>query len=172
MSDFDDQVAFNIESETKEAAQEDLEHGELSQLLRQQVREIAFGEELSERQRIENRLEDVRQKKDDIRSQRRNIDAKIEQVETEEARLEERLEGLTTRDEQYDAALEMLEESLADGQRVFPGHGQVKRAAMLGDVDQEEVVDDLMERNPSVPEHAFVSGIHSTDEWRGFDRNA
>lgn len=167
MPNFDDQIAFNLPGETKQAAQQDLDHGELSEELRGFVRELAFGEDVSERERLQQRLDSIREEKDELRKQRRHLDAEIADLESEESRLEERVNNLTSRQEQYEASLEMLEEILGEGGRVDPGHGQVKRAAMIGEREPEDVIEDLKERNPSVPDHAFVEAIHARKEWTG-----
>lgn len=167
MSKYDDQLNFKINENAKKAAKQKLEHGELSRRLRRVVEEIAFGEEVSKATRYEQRLRTLRERKDELRADRRVIDAEIEEVELEIARVEEQLSHLDKREDKYDAALEMLEETLYEGGRVYPDHGQVVRAAQIGDVDPEGVIEDLQERNPSIPEHAFAQGIHSSKAWDG-----
>lgn len=164
----DSQINFTISSDAKELAKEQLEHGELSERLRETVEQIAFGEEVSKHTQLEERLRTLREKKDDLRAQRRELDAEIETVEQEITRIEEQLSELDKREDKYEAALAMLEETLAEGGRVFPDHGQVVRAARLGNVEPADVIDDLQDRNPSVPEHAFVEGRECDKEWRGF----
>jgi chromosome segregation ATPase len=168
MSD-DAQINFNVDSDAKKLAKEQLDYGELSERLRETVEQIAFGEEVSKHTQLQERLRTLREKKDDLRAQRRELDAQLETVEQDIARIEEQLSELDKREDRYEAALEMLEETLAEGGRVFPDHGQVVRAARLGDVDEQQVIADLKERNPSVPEHAFVGAMESSEDWNGFD---
>lgn len=153
--DEDVQVTFLAERATKDAAKEELGHGEMSELLRGTLREVAFGEEVSERARLEQRLESMRDDVDEKRRLRRQLDAEIESAETEIARLEERYQRKESRDEQYEAKLEMLDELLMDGSHVFPDHGQVIQAARTGGVEPEDVIEELRERNPSCPDEKF-----------------
>lgn len=154
--DNDVRINFDIDEETREQAKTKLDHGELSERLRDHVRKIAWGEELSERERLQSRLQSLRTERDKTRAQIRRLQADVEEKETEIARMEERLDSLDSREDRYEAALEMLEETLHGGGRVFPDHAQVQRAARLGGVNEEMVIDDLRERNPSVPDHNFV----------------
>lgn len=167
MSDRDSQINFTIEREAKELAKDRLEHGELSTILRRRVHEVAFGEEVSRHTRLEQRLASLRDRKDELRSERRGIEAAIEDVEQKITRVEEQMGQLDKREDRYEAALEMLEETIYGGTRVDPGHGQVEKAAKIGQCDPSDVIDDLQERNPSVPEHAFVQSMHSDREWPG-----
>lgn len=169
MSDRDAQINFTVDGDAKELAKERLDYGELSKILRKRVHEVAFGEEVSKHTRLEQRLRELREEKDELRTKRREIETQIEGVEQQITRVEEQLNQLDKREDQYEAALEMLEETLAEGGRVFPGHGQVQRAAKLGEKSAEEVIADLKDRNPTVPDHAFVSGLESNREWRGIN---
>ena len=67
----------------------------------------------------------------------------------------------------YEATLEMLEETLYAGGRVFEDHGQVMKAAKVGGKETKDVIDELKERNPSVPDHAFVQKMHTNKTWDG-----
>lgn len=163
----DDQINVDVDGDAKELAKDKLGHGGLSRVVRERIEEIAYGEEVSKHTRLEQRLQSLREQKDELRAQRREVDAEIEDVEQEITRIEEQLSHLDKREDKYDAALEMLEETLAEGGRVFPDHGQVIRAARIGGVDEEHVIADLQERNPSVPEHAFVSKLEDSREWNG-----
>jgi DNA repair exonuclease SbcCD ATPase subunit len=169
MTDHDDRIGFTVDSTTKKAAQADLDHGELSEKLRNYVHKMAFGEDVSRQEQIEQRIEEVSQEMEEHVAQRRHHDAEVDRLAAEKDRLEEDLQTLTSRDEQYEATLKLLEEALADGRRVFPGHGQVEQAAMIGDTPPEEVIEDLKERNPSYPDERFIDGLklsHSTDPSR------
>lgn len=161
------QVHFTIERNAKELAKEKLDHGELSTELRETVNRIAFGEEISKRERAHRRLAELRDKKDDLRNEKRAIEGELEEVEGEIKRLEERLDKMERREDKYEATLEMLEETLKAGGRVFEDHGQVMKAAKIGGKEAEDVIEELKERNPSIPDHAFVSGIHTNKEWDG-----
>lgn len=163
------QVNFTVEESAKELAKEKLEHGELSQRLRERIQQIAFGEELSKRAQKQERLEELREKKDNLRSDKREIEADIEDVEQEITRIEEQLDNLERREDKYETSLEMLEESLYDGQRIFEEHGQVQKAAKLGEKEPEDVIAELKERNPEIPDHAFKQKLQSPEPWDGIE---
>jgi chromosome segregation ATPase len=161
------QINFTVERDAKELAKEKLEYGELSTELRETIQRIAFGEEISKREQSRKRLAELRDAKDKKRSEIREAEAELEQIEDEIARVEERLDGMERREDKYEASLEMLEESLRSGQRVFEDHGQVIKAAKIGGMEPEDVIEELKDRNPMVPDHAFVSGMHVTEDWNG-----
>jgi len=167
MTDDRAQIGFKIDKHAKELAQEKLEFGELSKILRGEVHRVAFGEEISKRERLDQRLQELREEKDELRSKKRQIETDIEEVETKITRVDSQREGLERQEDRYEASLEMLEETLAEGGRVFEDHGQVIKAAKLGEKTAKAVIADLRERNPSVPDHAFVEKFKSNQEWDG-----
>lgn len=170
MSDDKAQINFNVERNAKELAKEKLDYGELSSELRETVHRIAFGEEISKRESAHKRLAELRDEKDNLRAQKREIEAQLEEVEDKISRVEERLDNMERREDKYEATLELLEETLYDGGRVFEDHGQVIKAAKIGSVDEESVIEELKERNPSIPDHAFVQKMHTNKRWEGVDR--
>lgn len=168
MSDADQtRIIFNIDEDTKELVQNKLEHGELSKLLRQEVEEIAFGEEVSKRSKLEKRLDGLRDRRDELQSEQDRIAAELKEVESKIDRIESRLDELESREDNYEVALEMLEDQLADGAHIFPQHGQVQKAAHIAEIEPEDVITDLKDRNPSVPEYAFMDRLSAPQEWTG-----
>lgn len=169
MSDeFDDQINFQVSSDAKALARDELNHGELSERLRELVNKIAFGEEVSEREQLERHRDELRQRKDKIRAEIRRKQADLDEIEQELTRIEERMDHLDTREDEYESKLEMLEQHLADGGHVFPDYNPVANAANAGGVGPEDVIEVLKERNPDIPEHAFQPGYKANDRWRGF----
>lgn len=170
MSDGKAQINFTVEANAKDLAKEKLDHGELSTELRETIHRVAYGEEISKRERLHKRLADLREKKDKKRATIREEQAELEEIEGEIARIEERLDGMERQEDKYEATLEMLEETLYAGGRVFEDHGQVMKAAKIGGTEPENVIEELQERNPSVPDHAFVQKMHSNKEWFGLEK--
>jgi len=161
------QINFTVERDAKELAKEKLEYGELSTELRETIQRIAFGEEISKREQSRKRLAELRDEKDRLRADKREIEAEVEEIEQQITRIEERLEDMERREDKYETSLEMLEETLHEGGHVFRDHGQVIKASKIGGNDPEDVIDELKERNPSVPDHAFVPKFHAGKEWTG-----
>lgn len=167
MSQGKDQINFTVETNAKDLAKEKLKHGELSTELRETIHRIAYGEEISKRERLHKRLAERREEKDNLRAQKRELEAELEEVEGDIARIEERLDGMERQEDKYDATLEMLEETLHAGGRVFEEHGQVMKAAKIGGKEPADVVDELQERNPAIPDHAFKQKMHTNKQWDG-----
>jgi chromosome segregation ATPase len=167
MSEHKQQINFKVEANAKELAKEKLDHGELSTELRETIHRIAYGEEISKREQLHKRLADLRDEKDSKRAQIRELQAEVEEIESKIARKEERLDNMERREDKYEATLEMLEETLYAGGRVFEDHGQVMKAAKIGGKETGDVIDELKERNPSIPDHAFVQKMHTSKTWDG-----
>jgi len=161
------QINFTVEDDAKQLAKEKLEHGELSTELRETIHRIAFGEEISKREQSRKRLAELRDEKDTKRSEIRNAEAELEEIEDKIARVEERLDNMERLEDKYEASLEMLEESLQQGEHVFEEHGQVIKAAKVGGKETEAVIEELKERNPMVPDYAYVSKLHTNQTWNG-----
>lgn len=171
MSNGKSQINFTVEEAAKDLAKEKLEHGQLSTELRETIHRIAYGQEISKRERLHKQLADLRDDKDSIRAVIREKQAELEDVESKIARVEERLDGMERREDKYEATLEMLEQTLYDGGHVFEEHGQVMKAAKIGGKDAEGVIDELKERNPTIPDHAFVAKMHTNKPWNGVERS-
>jgi chromosome segregation ATPase len=169
MTDGKAQVNFEVEANAKELAKEKLDHGELSRELRETIHRVAYGEEISKRERMHKQLADLREEKDRKRAEVRELQAEIEEIEGKIARVEERLDGMERREDKYEATLELLEETLYSGGRVFEEHGQVMKAAKIGGTEPEEVIEELQERNPAIPAHAFLQQLHTNKEWHGLE---
>lgn len=160
----DDDVRFNVQMprRLRDDAKRDTDHGELSAEIRDLFRRIAYGGTggSSELDRVRSELDSVRDHIDDLRRQRRKIDAEIESKETRATRLEERIEKLESKSEQFDTTVETLEKVLLDGSRVFPNR-------IDDDLDASRVIEELKERNPDVPDHAFrLAKPHEPNNWR------
>jgi len=161
------QVNFTVDTDAKELAKQKLNHGELSAQLRKTIQQIAFGEEISERETTKRHLAELREKKDELRAQKRDIESELEDIEQKITRAEEQLDNMERKEDKYEGSLEMLEEGLRDGMRVDVKHGQVMKAAKLGGKEPEGVIKDLQERNPEVPEYAYQQKMYDSHEWRG-----
>lgn len=161
------QAAFQVEEHVYEAAMSKLEHGEMSQLLRDYVKEIAFGEDLSRREQIKRRLEQLRDEKSDIRSEINRLQNEEEKVQRKISQNELRLDNVNDKDAEYRGALETISEYLQSGARVTIDNPQVARAAEIGDRSVGTVMGDLQEMNPEVPTDAFMEAANGEEpNWR------
>lgn len=161
-------VVANVPKSVKETAKQKLPHGGLSKEIQDTLERIAFGEDLSQRSRLERQRDDLRETLREKRDKRRELDAEIETLEGKINGIDEKLSTITTREDKYEAKIEELEALLRqDGVRLDPEHGAVRRAAETGGVEPEGVVKTLKERNPDVPAYAFQDGLHDRRTWDG-----
>jgi len=149
------QVGFVVDKATYESAMERLEWGEMSERLRDTVVEIAFGADISKREKVRRRLEEVRKKRDDALDQADKLRSDSRQYNARIAELEQTLSHLNDADGEYSGALQVIEDLLIMGARIDPEHVQVKRAAALQKVRPEQVIEDLKNRNSELPPEAF-----------------
>jgi chromosome segregation ATPase len=156
----------------REAAKERTDHGELSERVRDLYRRIAFGEEVADHESAQRELHRVREEKDEARSDIRDRQADLEALERKETRLEERLNEHKSREDEYQGHLKSIEAHLYDGGHVFPTHGLVKEASRTAECEPEEVIDDLKERNPKIPDYAFKQAMESDQAWYGVGQSA
>ena len=146
---------FLVDEATLEQAKDGLDRGELSKELRATVERLAYGADVAQETRLTDQLRTLRENRRDKRQERDNIETELEELNRKIERVEQRLDNLREQEGQYDGVLAMLEEDLHSGVRILGGSDKIKRAAELGDCSVDEVIEDLKERNPEVPEKAF-----------------
>lgn len=150
-------VNFEVEGQTYEIAKDKLDHGELSEELRTRIHEIAHGTTVTNIERKRDLLTEKRKENRELQQQIRNLQNEYEENERDIERLEAELDQLLDQTGEYQGFLKALSEDLTDGKHLFVGHKQVEKAAELGDVTQQEVLDVLQERNPDVDESQFYT---------------
>jgi len=163
-------VNFKAPKEAYERAKEKLEFGEMSEELRGRVKEIAYGAETTRREELRENLASLRSEKRERATEINNLQEKQRETDRKIERVEMQLDKIRDTDSEYNGALEMLESELQNGNRVFPQHDGVERAANIAQKPKQEVIADLQERNPDVPSHAFeLSAPHEPHDWREID---
>jgi DNA repair exonuclease SbcCD ATPase subunit len=162
MSDDDaeqSQVNVKVPKRTKELAKEKLEHGGLTRLVREELARVAHGEKVSQREKVRDHLQELRDKKRDKISERNNLDDEIAQLDVKIERAEAELEKIDDVEGKYDGYLQSIEDQMhEDGMNVFQGHAMVQKAAKLGECDEEDVIEDLKSRNPELDPSRFQQG--------------
>jgi len=169
MSQDEDMVPVNFKApeEAYETAKDKLEFGEMSEELRGRVKEIAYGAETTRREELREDLEELRSEKRERATKITNLQEQQRETERKIERLEMQLDNIRDTDEEYNGALEMLEEQLHRGNRVHKNHDGLERAANIAEKPKDDVITDLQERNPDVPAHAFeLSNPHEPLDWR------
>lgn len=155
MTENNKQVGFMIDEATWETALDRLEHGEMSEKLRLHVAWLAYGDQYSERQKIRADLTNARDKRRKLTEEVQRIETDIHGWEGRISELEGRLSEIDDIEGEYKGALQVIEHMLREGARAPPDHVQIKRAAEIKRCDPDQVIQDLKERNPNVPERAF-----------------
>jgi len=158
MSDKEDMTQINVEvpESTKELAKEELGHGGLSRVIRQRLTEVAHGEQVGKRERIADQLEELRDEKREKVSRRNQLDDEIASLDVKIERKERAMQELEDSVGQYEGYLQSIEDQMREhDMSVFVGHGQIDTAASLGDCTETDVLDDLRERNPDLPDEQF-----------------
>ena len=161
-------VYFDEYEEVVETAKAKLKHGEMTEILRDTLRTIAFGEDLGQRARFERRTEELQDELRALREDKRELSAKIENVEQQIHGYQTKISNLSTREDRYEAKLESLEHRLRlEGQRLDIDHAAVKEVARSVQKEPDGVIEDLKQRNPDIPVYAFQDGLLDRKRWDG-----
>jgi len=171
MTDKDEKVRFTVQmpEDLREDAKRNSERGELSDNIRDLFRRKAYGigdsESPSELEQAEAELQEVRNSIDDLRLKRSKIDAKIQSKENRETRLEERIDRLKAEQEEVNQSLDVLENMLQNGERMWPV--RIKNAVDVDIDTAQELYLKLQDENPELPQEAFEeAGIYEENDWR------
>jgi len=149
-------VNFNAPEETVETAKAKLEYGEMSERLRETLEQIAHGADVAEQTRMKDQLQEKRKDRREIESDIRRLQDERDEVDQDIERLEQRLDELADQEGEYDGFLKSIEADLHDGMHVWETHAKVEQAAQIGQTTPEAVLDDLRERNPTIPEEQYA----------------
>jgi chromosome segregation ATPase len=153
-------VHVEVPKSTKELAKEQLEHGGLTRVVREELERIAHGSETSEKQRLQDHLQDLRDERKHLKTERTEIDNQIDDLEVKIERIENKLDNIRDREGEYEGALRMIEEMMEKhGMNVDVGHGKVEDAARVGNCTPEDVIADLKDRNPQYGPERFSEGV-------------
>jgi len=155
MSDNRKHTGFKVDKQALEDAKESCEHGELSEELRRTVQRLAYGGETTKRERVKDELEELREKKREVIVEKQQLQSKEQELERKIQRKEQELDGLQDTEAEYTGMLETIEADLHDGARVWGTMPKVEKAAHRADKTTAEVIQDLQERNPDIPDKAF-----------------
>lgn len=161
------QVSHLVPKSVREDAQQNSGHGDLSDAVRMAYRTIAYGDDYQNTTRLKQRLERAKNEYRRLVEEKDAVEDEMEDTEDRIRQLREQLETAEEADERFDELIEELETKLEGGSHVFPGHGGVVEAAEIGGVSEGEVIDTLKDRNPEIPDDAFVPQSEAEFEWTG-----
>lgn len=160
-------VGHRVPEHIRDAAKENTDHGELSEMVRSLYKRIAHGDTEGGVESVAIELERIRAKKDDLRDQVRKLQNELQALEQEETRLEEKLTSRRSRQDKYEGRLESLEAMLLNGSHVDADAPAVRDAADELGCTAEDVIEDLKQRNPSAPDYAFEPMDQADYRWHG-----
>jgi chromosome segregation ATPase len=167
----DDDVRFNVKMprQLREDAKRNTDRGELSEAVREVFQQKAYGVDATgqptELEQTKAKLRDVRKRIDDKRHERERIGTEIEALETRATRLEERVDALQDERSELDGALNVLENMLHDGDRMWPV--RIKNAVDVDHGTAEELYHELQDNNADLPECAFEEPtVEEPTDWR------
>lgn len=163
------QVNHLVPKSVKDDAHDAAEHGELSDAVRDAYRIVAYGGEVAGSHRLEQELKHVGYEKKHVERQLTSLQERLADIERRESEIQDRIESVESSSERFETALNELESQLREGMNVFPSHGLVQEVADAGSKTPEEVIELLKERNPEIPDHAFVDQRSADKAWLGLD---
>lgn len=162
-------VSHLVPTTVKELASERSEYGELSERVRSAYEMAAYGETEGKRSHLQLQLQQIRDEKDRVRTEIQTRKSELANLDRHESRLNDRLNDVSEAAQKYEGHLESIEGSLYDGQHIDPGHGAVTRAADSASKSPADVIDDIKERNPNIPDYAFIALTETDKRWHGID---
>lgn len=155
MSDNRKHTGFKVDEDALEDAKEKCDHGELSEELRRTVQRLAYGSEATKRERVKEELETLREDKREVVVEKQQLQSKEQEIQRKIERKEAELDALQDTEAEYNGMLESIEADLHSGARVWEDMSKVETAAQKADKTTTEVMSELKERNPDVPDEAF-----------------
>jgi predicted nuclease with TOPRIM domain len=174
MSDETAKFTVQMPKSLREDAKRNSDRGDLSKDVRKLFRRRAYGlgngEFTTELEETQAELKSVRNELDDLRRDRNKLEAKIQSKEGRENRLKEKLDRLQQEKEDRTQTLNMLENMLHDGERIFMQ--RIKNYAEVGEDEAVDMLQQLKDRNPDVPEKAFeLSHPNEPYDWKEATNN-
>lgn len=137
---------------------ENADHGELSEAVRDVYRMYATAGGAETLAQLEVRLRRTRRERESIESRIESLQDELAEVRERETELQEEIREYEQETTEYERLMGEMSAMLRDGKSVFPTHGKVKTAASVKGCGVDEVVSELKDRNPDIPEEQFQEG--------------
>lgn len=154
------QINVNVNRETKELAKKKLGFGGLTDEINKTLYRVAHGAEVSEQRRLKDKLEDLREDKREIENEIDNLRNERDEKERKISRIEERLDAIMDQEGQYEGYIQSIETDLHNGKSFWPQHPKIQDVAEMVDSTGEQIIDDLRERNPNLPDSQFTDALN------------
>ena len=162
------QVNHLVPKSDKNQAQRNAdEWGELSEAVRAVYRLYARRGNFGDIGELEVQLLKAKHDRERIQEQIDELTSQLSTIKSREEHLEEEIEEAKVRGNEYEDLLEDIEAEIRDGVSVFPDHGRIKEAAKMSGKSAGDVISDLRDRNPDLPDAAFTERRKSDEAWTG-----
>ena len=165
MSEGDDElvkVTHKVPKSVRDQAQERSEFGEMSDLVRDTYQRKAKPNDVTDRDEIDRRLQELRTERDELRLELRKeterIEAEIDNKETQIARLEERKDSARSKSDQFRGELNQLVSHVESGGHIWDTYPGVVDAAETIDETTEYVLEKVKQQAEGVDESQFSEG--------------
>jgi chromosome segregation ATPase len=159
-TDTDDpaQVSHLVPESVKERAQRNTQHGELSEAVRDVYSMYASGGGAETLAQLEIQLRKAEREKESITEQLTALKEERQEVMDRCEELREQIREYEAETTKYERLMARLSADLEDGKSVFPSHSKVREAADVSGSSPAEVLTELRNRNPTIPESQFSEG--------------
>lgn len=174
MTDDTQRISINISTDLYSKLDEELDHGERSEIVRETLRTVANGgwDHRSPYdialQRKHRQLREVEGEIDDLQREAQDLRRDIEI-------LQKKKDEQPTKDEIIDETIRELETKVRAGMNAHPTSSHITAVADDLGMDVDELITRIRERNPDLPDIAFeephplAATEPSIDGWYGFD---
>lgn len=155
-------VTHKVPRSVRDQAQDTSEFGEMSEIVRDAYRRKAKPNDVTDRDEIDRRLQELRTERDELRLELRKkteeLEAEIDNKETQIARLEERKDSARSRSDQFRGELNQLVSHVESGGRIWDTYPGVMGAAETIGETPEYVLRKVKQQAEGVDESQFSEG--------------
>jgi DNA repair exonuclease SbcCD ATPase subunit len=164
MNDDDEmeQVNHLVPKTTKERANQAADWGELSEVVRDVYEVFANTGGDSEVARLEAERRRVEAQIQSHEAQVDSLQDELEELRNRKTQLSDRIAEAESRTAEYEEKRDTLLSMLDDGDCLWPSHGTVQEAASVNGKTPDEVIDELRELRPHLPDDRFTEGTGDT----------
>ena len=175
MGDSDDdemeQVNHLVPADVKAQASAVANWGDLSEAVRNVYAAFARSGGDEDVVRLQAELESVQTQREVIREQVESLQAELESLDEREAELQRQIQAAEEEATTYQSLLDELLDALDSGQSVWPEHGGVEDAASVKGCTPDDVIDDLKDERPHLPDNRFTEGAGDTVKFTATEEN-
>jgi len=157
-----EQVNHLVPKRTKERAGRVAQWGELSEAVRRVYEAFADSGGDEAVIRLEAERQRVVTQREALEDQIASLQTELERLETREQEIEDQIAEAEIRGSKYESLCDDLLTMLDNGESIWPEHGLVQETAAVSGKAPDEVISELKDRRPHLPETRFEEGTGDT----------